>query len=145
MTADPQLRTRCEAALGRWCSLSVVRALRHGRTWHGHCGNRRPTYAAARGTDFEGGEYKTRPGPVRDAATKRFSSLAIPLSSIAVLGDMDNDPAKFRKAGVSIAIGNASPEVKRQANHVTASNTDDGFDLAIERFVPTVMDPEDFV
>ena len=58
---------------------------------------------------------------------------------------MDNDPAMFRKAGVSIAMGNASPEVKRQANHVTASNTDDGFDLAIERFVPTVMDPEDFV
>jgi hypothetical protein len=27
------------------------------------------------------------------------------------------------------------PEVKRQANHVTASNTDDGFDLAIERFI----------
>jgi hypothetical protein len=41
--------------------------------------------------DFEGGEYKTRPGPVRDAASKRFSSLAIPLSSMAVLGDMDND------------------------------------------------------
>ena len=62
--------------------------------------------------DFEGGEYKTRPGPVRDAASKRFSSLAIPLSSIAVLGDMDNDLAMFRKAGLSIAMGNASPESK---------------------------------
>ena len=91
--------------------------------------------AVHEGRDFDDGEYKKRPGPVRDAASKRFSRLAIPLSSIAVLGDMDNDPAKFRKAGVSIAMGNASPEVKRQANHVTASNTDDGFALAIERFI----------
>jgi hydroxymethylpyrimidine pyrophosphatase-like HAD family hydrolase len=46
---------------------------------------------------------------------------------------MENDLAMFRKAGVSIAMGNASTEVKQQA--VTASNADDGFALAIERFI----------
>ena len=61
--------------------------------------------------------------------------LAIPRSSIAVLGDMENDLAMFRKAGLSIVMGNASPEVKQQADYVTASNTDDGFALAIERFI----------
>ena len=61
--------------------------------------------------------------------------LAIPRSSIAVLGDMENDLAMFRKAGISIAMGNASTEVKQQADYVTASNADDGFALAIERFI----------
>ena len=48
---------------------------------------------------------------------------------------LENDLAMFRKAGLSIAMGNASPEVKQQADYVTASNTDDGFALAIERFI----------
>ncbi len=61
--------------------------------------------------------------------------LAIPLDAIAVLGDMDNDVAMFRKAGMSIAMGNASPEVKSQADHVTTANTEDGFAAAIEQYV----------
>jgi hypothetical protein len=61
--------------------------------------------------------------------------LAVPLEAIAVLGDMENDLAMFGKAGLSIAMGNASTEVKRQANHVTASNADDGFALAIEQYI----------
>jgi hypothetical protein len=60
---------------------------------------------------------------------------AIPRSAIAVLGDMENDLAMFRKAGLSIAMGNASAEVKRQADRVTASNAEDGFALAIERYI----------
>lgn len=60
--------------------------------------------------------------------------LGIPTASIAVLGDGENDLAMFRKAGVSIAMGNASEEVKRQATYVTASNAEDGFAAAIERY-----------
>jgi hydroxymethylpyrimidine pyrophosphatase-like HAD family hydrolase len=41
----------------------------------------------------------------------------------------------FGKAGLSIAMGNAVTEVKRQANHVTAANSEDGFALAIERYI----------
>jgi Cof subfamily protein (haloacid dehalogenase superfamily) len=61
--------------------------------------------------------------------------LAIPSGAIAVLGDMENDLAMFRQAGLAIAMGNASDEVKRQAHCVTASNRDDGFALAIERYI----------
>ena len=61
--------------------------------------------------------------------------LAIPLDAIAALGDMDNDVAMFRKAGMSIAMGNASPEVKGQADYITTANTDDGFAAAIEQYV----------
>jgi hypothetical protein len=71
-------------------------------------------------------------GTFVDAISKR---LAIAPSAIAVLGDMENDLPMFRKAGLSIAMGNASTEVKHQADRVTASNAQDGFALAIERYI----------
>lgn len=54
---------------------------------------------------------------------------------IATLGDMPNDVLMFAHSGLSIAMGNASPEVQRAARRVTASNREDGFANAIERFV----------
>ena len=59
----------------------------------------------------------------------------IPLEQIATLGDMPNDILMFEKSGLSIAMGNASPEVQAQANFVTASNEQEGFALAIDRFI----------
>ena len=61
--------------------------------------------------------------------------LAVRPDAIAVLGDMGNDLAMFRKAGMSIAMGNASAEVKGCAAYVTAPNTEDGFARAIEQYV----------
>ena len=61
--------------------------------------------------------------------------LGAPAASIAVLGDMENDLAMFRNAGLSTAMGNASEEVKRGATYVTKSNAEDGFAAAIERYV----------
>jgi Cof subfamily protein (haloacid dehalogenase superfamily) len=61
--------------------------------------------------------------------------LGIDPAAIAVLGDGENDLAMFAKAGRSIAMGNASEEVKRQATYVTKSNAEDGFAAAIERYV----------
>jgi Cof subfamily protein (haloacid dehalogenase superfamily) len=62
-------------------------------------------------------------------------SLARPPAQIAVLGDMENDLDMFCRAGLAIAMGNASPDVQRQASCVTASNKEEGFALAIERYV----------
>ncbi len=45
---------------------------------------------------------------------------------------MQNDLAMFRTSGLSIAMGNATDDVKKQATHVTASNEDEGFAGAIE-------------
>jgi Cof subfamily protein (haloacid dehalogenase superfamily) len=61
--------------------------------------------------------------------------LDVPPGAIAVLGDMANDLAMFKKAGMSIAMGNATDEVKASATHATAANTDDGFAKAIEEYV----------
>jgi Cof subfamily protein (haloacid dehalogenase superfamily) len=66
-------------------------------------------------------------------ALSRF--LSIPCSAIATIGDMPNDVLMFRKSGMSIAMGNASPEVQKQARFVTDSYNDEGFANAIERYV----------
>jgi len=64
--------------------------------------------------------------------------LNIPAAQIATLGDMPNDVLMFRKSGVSIAMGNASPEVQASATYVTSSNQEEGFANAIEKFVLNV-------
>lgn len=61
--------------------------------------------------------------------------LNIPAAEIATLGDMPNDVLMFKKSGVSIAMGNASPEVQASATYVTSTNEDEGFAKAIEKFV----------
>ena len=61
--------------------------------------------------------------------------LTIPLAEIAVIGDGGNDVAMFERSGLSIAMGNASPEVRQAADFVTDSNHEDGFANAIERFI----------
>jgi Cof subfamily protein (haloacid dehalogenase superfamily) len=61
--------------------------------------------------------------------------LQTPVDQIATIGDMPNDVLMFRKSGVSIAMGNASPEVQKSATYVTASNEQEGFAEAMEKFV----------
>ncbi len=61
--------------------------------------------------------------------------LNIPTEQIATIGDMPTDVLMFRKSGISIAMGNATDEVKAQATYVTRSNMEDGFAYAIEHFV----------
>jgi len=59
----------------------------------------------------------------------------IPTQEIATIGDMANDITMFEQSGVSIAMGNASPEVQRAATYVTASNQEEGFALAVDDFI----------
>jgi Cof subfamily protein (haloacid dehalogenase superfamily) len=61
--------------------------------------------------------------------------LGIAVSAIATIGDMENDVAMFRQGGFSVAMGNASPEVKKLADAVTLSNTEDGFANAVEQLI----------
>jgi Cof subfamily protein (haloacid dehalogenase superfamily) len=61
--------------------------------------------------------------------------LQTPVDQIATIGDMPNDVLMFRKSGISIAMGNASPEVQKSATYVTASNEQEGFAEAMEKFV----------
>jgi Cof subfamily protein (haloacid dehalogenase superfamily) len=60
---------------------------------------------------------------------------AIARENIATIGDMPNDILMFAHSGLSIAMGNADPEVQRATRRVTTSNDDEGFANAVDRFV----------
>ena len=56
----------------------------------------------------------------------------ISTDAVATVGDMQNDLAMFKTSGLSIAMGNATDDVKKLATYVTTSNEDEGFAGAIE-------------
>jgi len=62
-------------------------------------------------------------------------AMSITPEQVATIGDMPNDLLMFQKSGLSIAMGNASAEVQRQARFVTSSNEQEGFANAMEKFV----------
>ena len=74
-----------------------------------------------------------------EVITALSEMLQVPTANIATIGDMPNDVLMFKRSGVSIAMGNASPEVQHQARFVTCSNKEEGFALAMERFVLRVQ------
>jgi Cof subfamily protein (haloacid dehalogenase superfamily) len=61
--------------------------------------------------------------------------LNIPIAQIGTIGDMPNDVLMFQRSGVSIAMANANAEVKHAATFVTSSNSEEGFAVAMERFI----------
>jgi Cof subfamily protein (haloacid dehalogenase superfamily) len=61
--------------------------------------------------------------------------LGVPPAEIATIGDQPNDTLMFKVSGLSIAMGNASDEVKAKASAVTDSNEDEGFAKAVERYI----------
>ena len=78
----------------------------------------------------------TNPTANKGIVVERMSYFyQIPLEQIATLGDQANDVLMFERSGMSIAMGNASPEVQQQATWVTASNEEEGFARAVEEFI----------
>jgi Cof subfamily protein (haloacid dehalogenase superfamily) len=61
--------------------------------------------------------------------------LGVSTDQIATIGDMPNDISMFEKSGVSIAMGQASDEVKSASTYTTRSSEQEGFANAVERYV----------
>jgi len=61
--------------------------------------------------------------------------LKIAPAEFATIGDMQNDVLMFKKSGYSIAMGQASDEVKKSATYVTAGMDEEGFAKGVENFV----------
>jgi Cof subfamily protein (haloacid dehalogenase superfamily) len=59
----------------------------------------------------------------------------VPAEEIATIGDQPNDVLMFKRSGFSIAMGNASDQVKAKATVTTDSHNDEGFAKAMERFI----------
>jgi Cof subfamily protein (haloacid dehalogenase superfamily) len=68
-------------------------------------------------------------GTFVEAMAKR---LGIPGNAVATIGDMQNDLPMFAKSGLSIAMGNATDDVKSRATDVTTANENEGFAGAID-------------
>ena len=61
--------------------------------------------------------------------------LGIELGSVIAIGDHLNDVPMIEAAGLGVAVANAEPEAIAAAGYITASNTDDGVALVIEKLL----------
>jgi Cof subfamily protein (haloacid dehalogenase superfamily) len=78
----------------------------------------------------------THPLANKGAALSELAKmLGIPVTEVAVIGDGGNDIAMFERSGLSIAMGNAGPQVQGAADYVTDPNSQDGFAKAMEHYV----------
>jgi hypothetical protein len=78
----------------------------------------------------------THPDANKGAIVRRLARyLNVSPRRVATIGDQMNDTLMFRESGLSIAMGNASPEVQRQATFVTTSFGEEGFANAVDRFI----------
>ncbi|SDR32088.1 hypothetical protein SAMN05444161_2788 [Rhizobiales bacterium GAS191] len=84
----------------------------------------------------------THPQANKGAVVTTLSKLlGIATAEIATIGDMPNDVLMFKQSGLSIAMGNASDEVKRQAKAVTTTNENEGFANAMRQIVLKTVTP----
>jgi len=74
------------------------------------------------------------PDASKGAALRRVARLLdIAPARIVAFGDSHNDLTMFAYAGLAVAMGNATGEVKAAAGMVTANNEEDGVALALAR------------
>lgn len=62
---------------------------------------------------------------------------------VLAIGDGENDTDMLRAAGIGVAVGNADARLKAVADHVVASNDEDGVAEAVRRFVLAPPAPAD--
>ena len=76
------------------------------------------------------------------AAKKLLKDMVLKQENVMAIGDGENDIELLQMAGLKVAVGNADDKLKAVAQHVVASNDDDGVAEAIERFVAPAPEPE---
>ncbi|MEL7293083.1 MAG: Cof-type HAD-IIB family hydrolase [Pseudomonadota bacterium] len=61
--------------------------------------------------------------------------LGIRADEVICVGDAENDHHMLQYAGLGVAMDNAMPQTKQIADHITASNNEDGVAKVIEQFI----------
>lgn len=61
--------------------------------------------------------------------------LEIPIENTVAIGDSSNDKEILQAAGLGVAMGNASDEIKNLADCTTKTNAEDGVAYAIETYI----------
>ena len=92
-------------------------------------------------TKAEEGIIQIMNGGVTKGSAVQFlmERLAVSPAETAAIGDAPNDISMFHVAGLSIAMGNAYPETKAAAMHVTLTNDENGAAVAIQKLI---LNPE---
>jgi len=70
-----------------------------------------------------------------NALGEYLADLGIDRRHVMAVGDSENDASLLAAAGFRVAMGNAVPALKAQADVVTGTNADDGVAQALRRFV----------
>jgi Cof subfamily protein (haloacid dehalogenase superfamily) len=71
----------------------------------------------------------------RHSLARLCETLAILSSEVIAFGDSYNDVGMIEFAGLGICMANGPAEVRAKADHVTASNMEDGIAVALEKFL----------
>lgn len=69
------------------------------------------------------------------ALTQVMSYYGVHQAEVLAIGDGENDISLLEVSGVRIAMGNADPRLIPYAQHMTATNDEDGVAMALRRFV----------
>lgn len=78
----------------------------------------------------------TVPGYTKGLGLRKLCDhLGITLAEVIAVGDSENDNEAVEAAGLGVAMGNATEELKRLADAVVADNDHDGCAEAIDRFL----------
>ena len=64
--------------------------------------------------------------------------LGTDLEHTMAMGDSENDYSMINAAGIGVAMGNASDDIKAIANYITTTNKEDGVGEAVKKFIPTI-------
>ncbi|MBE6129440.1 MAG: HAD family phosphatase [Erysipelotrichaceae bacterium] len=69
-----------------------------------------------------------------------FTKMGFKPEEMIAFGDAENDISMLKYAGIGVAMGNATPEVKAIADEVTLSNDEDGIAGSLYRHIPGLKD-----
>ncbi len=61
--------------------------------------------------------------------------LGIPMESCIAMGDSSNDEDMLKAAGISVAMGNAIPEIKEMCTYISCDAKDGGVAEALKKFI----------
>ncbi len=65
---------------------------------------------------------------------KALDILGVKAEECIAIGDNENDASMIKKAGLGVAVANATEKAKEVADYISASNNDDGVAEVIEKF-----------
>lgn len=79
----------------------------------------------------------TKAGVDKGVGLQRLAEfLQLPMEATMAIGDTENDLSILRAAAIGVAMGNATPDVKAEADYITLSNEESGVAAALEHFLP---------